>query len=231
MVYMKTVWMRNDASEELLMFFNGWGMDDRIASLLFDGCRESLEGDFLACHDYRSLQPETDFQRLRERYGRITLVAWSLGVWAARHAVPFFVDRAIAINGTLNPVSQTDGIPPEIFEATLSSWSDDNRQRFNRRMCGSGEVLDVFSSVSPMRETAEQKEELLCLAQYLRTEGIPDEPPWQYSHAIIGGRDMIFPASHQFSGWKGVPQTIIADMPHFPLFHFSNLQEVLACLE
>lgn len=230
---MKTSWLKKEGADELVLFFNGWGMDARIASFLTEERPDELPvtGDVLACWDYRSFEPEPGLPVLTEGYGSITVVAWSFGVWAARQAGLGRVRRAIAINGTLNPVSETEGIPPEIFNATLSSWSDENRRRFNRRMCGGGEVLDCFSSISPARDSFEQQEELACLGEHLKASGGSAECPWHYSHAIIGGRDLVFPPQQQFNGWRGVPQTIIADMPHFPFFHFRNLQEVLACLE
>jgi pimeloyl-[acyl-carrier protein] methyl ester esterase len=226
---MKTVWMRNDGSDELLLFFNGWGMDHRIAAFLFGECGNSFTGDFLACHDYRSLLPQTDFHPLRQRYRRITLVAWSFGVWAARYAGPAFVDRAIAINGTLHPVSDTDGIPPDVFHATLSGYSDENRQRFNRRMCGGGKTLVLFEGMSPERETSDQLQELECFREHLQSD-YPRPVSWHYDHAIIGEKDLVFPARHQLKAWQDVPRTVIPGMPHFPFNQFRNLTEVLACL-
>ncbi len=227
---MKTTWLKNRGADEVVLFFNGWGMDDRIASFLYDQCADDFPADLLACSDYRTLQPEVDFAALSERYGRITVVAWSFGVWAAQHAGLERVHRAIAVNGTRNPVSVSEGIPPDIFNATLSGYSDENRKRFNRRMCGSGEVLDLFSTLSPGRDTAAQLEELACLGDHLRSAIARSPATWRYSHAIIGGRDMIFAAPNQFNAWKGVPQTIIAEMPHFPFYHFRTFTEVLECM-
>ncbi|NTV60743.1 MAG: DUF452 family protein [Chlorobiaceae bacterium] len=229
---MKTAWLIRKGAEELVLFFNGWGMDERIAAMLVKDCVDAVPWDFLSCWDYRSLQPEKGFSALTEGYGRITVVAWSFGVWAALHAGLACVHRAVAINGTPKPVNDTDGIPSVIFDATLSTYSEENRQRFNRRMCGSREVFDFFSAIPSGRQTAEQREELSCLGGYVRAAAGSDcSFPWQYTHAIIGGRDMIFPACQQYHAWKGVPQTIIAEMPHFPFNHFSTLPEVLACME
>jgi pimeloyl-[acyl-carrier protein] methyl ester esterase len=228
---MKTLWLKKDGADDLVLFFNGWGMDGRIASYLLEESAGGVPGDFMACYDYRTLLFEPGFALLTEEYRSITVVAWSLGVWVARQVGLEKVRKAIAINGTINPVSDAEGIPPGAFHATLSSWSDENRHRFNRRMCGSDEVFDFFASISSGRETAEQLEELVRIGDVLQAAGNGPGCSWQYSHAIIGGRDLIFPALQQFNAWKGVPQTIISDMPHFPFFHFRNLQEVLACME
>ncbi|NMW19360.1 MAG: DUF452 family protein [Chlorobiaceae bacterium] len=227
---MKTVWLRKQGADELLLFFNGWGMDHRIAAhLLHESLAADFSPDFLVCYDYRTLEPDSWFIKEISRYDCITVVAWSFGVWVAQLTELPVVERAIAINGTLHPVDAELGIPPELFHATLSTYSEENRHRFNRRMCGSREALALFSTMSPDRKTSDQLEELERLQESMQTGYLHDVAAWQYNHAVIGGRDLVFPARKQFTAWKGVPQTVIADMPHFPFFHFINLQEVLAC--
>ena len=227
---MKTAWLRKEGAEELLVFFNGWGMDHRIAAWLL---RESLSAgfslDMLACYDYHTLGTEEGFMNGISRYSSITVVAWSFGVWAAQHTELPPIGRAIAINGTLHPVDAGMGIPPEVFQATLSTYSDENRHRFNRRMCGTREALELFSCIAPERETSDQLTELLGLQEHMMNRTIQRGAVWQYNHAVIGGRDCVFPPQHQLHAWEGVPQTVVADMPHFPFFYFRNLQEVLAC--
>jgi pimeloyl-[acyl-carrier protein] methyl ester esterase len=229
---MKTTWLRKEGAEELLLFFNGWGMDRCIADyLLGESLSEGFFADLLLFHDYRTLEPEQDVMREASRYSRITIVAWSFGVWVAQHTELPPIDRAIAINGTLYPVNEKRGISPQIFQATLATWSEKNRSRFNRRMCGTDEVLALFSGMSPDRTAVDQQEELARLQEHVLTQpGSTGSTAWRYDHAIIGGRDLVFPAEQQYQAWKGFSQTVIADMPHFPFFHFRNLQEVLACL-
>ncbi|MEI8186715.1 MAG: pimeloyl-ACP methyl esterase BioG family protein [Chlorobiaceae bacterium] len=227
---MKTVWLRKEGAEELLLFFNGWGMDHRIAAyLLHESLSAGFLQDLMVCYDYRTLTPEPGFMNGIKCYGSITVVAWSFGVWAAQHLELPPIELAIAINGTLHPVNAELGIPPEVFQATLSTYSEENRHRFNRRMCGSREALELFSSMSPDRETSDQLAELERLREHLMNRSFNDSADWQYNHAVIGGRDLVFPPQQQYNAWKGVSQTVIADMPHFPFFHFRNLPEVLAC--
>ncbi len=228
---MKTVWLRKEGAEELLLFFNGWGMDRRIADyLLAESLSDGFASDLLLCYDYSSLEPGPGFIDEVSRYGRITLVAWSFGVWVAQHIELPPISYAIAINGTLHPVSAEKGINHEVFQATLAAWSEKSRSSFNRRMCGTGEILALFSSMSPDRSAADQRAELVQLQEHFLAPNSAGSIAWRYDHAIIGGRDLVFPAQQQYQAWKGVPQTVIADMPHFPFFHFSNLQEVLECL-
>ncbi len=228
---MKTVWLRKEGAEKLLLFFNGWGMDARLGTHLFsESLSEEFSCDLLLCYDYRSPVLATEVMVDLACYNDITIIAWSFGVWVAQHTALPPITRAIAINGTLYPVNAEKGIAPEVFLATLSGWSEESRQRFNRRMCGSSEALALFSTMLPDRTAADQKEELMLLKESVQAAG-STSAVWSYDHAIIGGRDLVFPAQQQYQAWKGVPQTVISDMPHFPFLHFRNLQEVLACLK
>jgi len=228
---MKTTWLRKEGAEELLLFFNGWGMDRRIGDhLLAESLSDGFQPDLLICHDYRTLEPEAGVMREVARYGRITVVAWSFGVWVAQHVALPPVACAIAINGTLHPVNTDKGICPQVFQATLATYSEKSRSRFNRRMCGSGEAYTLFSAMSPDRSAADQLEELERLQEHFLMEGPTGGSAWSYTHAIIGGRDLVVPAEQQYRAWKAFPQTVIADMPHFPFFHFRNLLEVLECI-
>ena len=228
---MKTAWLRKEGAEELLLFFNGWGMDRRIGDhLLAESLSDGFDADLLLCYDYRTLETEPGFMREASRYGRITVIAWSFGVWAAQHVELPPIERSIAINGTLYPVNAERGINPRVFQATLATWSEKSRNRFYRRMCGSAEALALFSSMLSDRSTADQQQELEQLQEHFLADSPPCGTAWRYDHAIIGGRDLVFPAEQQYRAWKGLPQTVIADMPHFPFFHFRNLQEVLACI-
>ena len=225
---MKTVWLQKNSARELVLFFNGWGMDERTGAHLLQESDGFLQ-DLLVCHDYHTLQlPEEIFDDI-SHYAHITLVAWSFGVWAAQQVELPPVARSIAINGTLFPVNAEKGIHPDTFRATRASWSEENQGRFYRRMCGSKEELALFSTMAPDRSVIHQQEELGRLEEYVLCMGAM-RAPWSYDHAIIGGRDLVFPSQQQFTAWKGVPRTVISDMAHFPFFHFRNLQEVLACL-
>ena len=228
---MKTLWLRKEGSGELILFFNGWGMDHHIAAhLLADSLAAGFTHDLLVCYDYRLLEPEEGFMDSISRYGKVTLIAWSFGVWAASQIELPSLNGAIAINGTLQPVSEDKGITPEVFQATLSTYSEENRNRFNRRMCGSRQALALFESMVPDRTALDQQEELARLQELLQSRSLTSSVSWHFTHALIGGRDLVFPAQQQYNAWHGVPQTIIAEMAHFPFFHFRTFQELLACI-
>jgi len=223
----KTDWIIRRGGTELLLFFSGWGMDRRLADHLASSLPRNPAPDLLACHDYRT--PDIDAGTLGavRSYERLTIVAWSFGVWSALHADLPPVAHAVALNGTRSPVDRAAGIAPEVFQATLENYSDESRRRFNRRMCGGTPALTHFLSVEPLRTTACQKEELAAFGGRISASCSLER--FRYDHVIIGGKDLVFSPACQFAAWKGYRQTVIADMPHYPFFHLSGLQEVLEC--
>ncbi|MBN1278518.1 MAG: DUF452 family protein [Chlorobiaceae bacterium] len=227
---MNTDWIIRKGACDAVLFFSGWGMDRRIADHIARTARAESEYDVVAFHDYRTGNIEAATYDALAGYRKRTVVAWSFGVWAAAHAKLPAVSYAIAVNGTLSPVCRETGIDPAVFQVTLNTYNEENRIRFNRRMCGDGEVLDHFISVQPLRTPACQKEELAAFAGRIQSV-LPEQgvEEFRYDHVIIGGRDMIFPASRQFAAWKGCSQTVIANMPHYPFFHLAGLEEVLEC--
>ena len=120
--------------------------------------------DWLICYDYRSL--EFDAIILQE-YSEITLIAWSMGVWAASQIMKQYpslpLSQSIAINGTPYPIHETKGITPAIFEGTLQGLNEQSLQKFQRRMCGSTAGYKTFQTVAPQRSIEELKEELAAI--------------------------------------------------------------------
>ena len=74
---MKYEWLNRENNSEIIVFFNGWGMDENIVSHLdFDGY------DVLMFYDYNSLETDFDFSLLN-KYSKRYLTAWSMGVMIA----------------------------------------------------------------------------------------------------------------------------------------------------
>jgi biotin synthesis protein BioG len=105
---MKYKWLNNQKQKELIIFFNGWGMDESVVSHL-----QPDNFDVLMFYDYNSLNTDFDFNMLN-KYCSKNLVAWSMGVMIG---TLFNIDYEIktAINGTLNPIDDKYGIPKKIY--------------------------------------------------------------------------------------------------------------------
>jgi biotin synthesis protein BioG len=225
---MKAEWIVRNDSRDLLLFFNGWGMDRRVADWLVSAWPGD-ERDIAVLYDYRDLTLPAWLGEAMAEARSLDLVAWSLGVWAAANARLEKIDRAVAINGTPTPVDAERGIPPEIFAGTLEGWNDANRKRFERRMTG-GIPPEIVEASRSDRAAADQQAELRSIGEAVAGFPSGSSAPWKFSKALTGGRDLIFSAENQRRAWReaGVRVTEITAMPHFPFTHIAGWRELFA---
>ena len=176
---------------KLRIFFSGWGMCP-------EGNRLESDCDLLLISNYTDLTPLPDLSAYQE----IEIIAWSLGVYHAAKLLSYSQDlpvsHSIAINGTLEPISEQFGIPPKIFSGTLEKWNETTRFKFNRRMFSHPDHAAEFQRL-PIRPAEEQKEELAAIAA--RVEKQKREKNY-FDTAIVGVQDRIFPAKAQQQAWE-----------------------------
>ena len=67
---MKAYWQNKKNNDKLIVFFNGWAMDENAIRHL-----ECGNFDVLIIYDYRDIS-SFDFESYKEKY----LIAWSMGV-------------------------------------------------------------------------------------------------------------------------------------------------------
>lgn len=184
---------RSETGRDMVLFFAGWGMDETP----FRHCLPKT-ADLMICYDYRTL----DFDPTRlQGYRDITLIGWSMGVWAAEQALrdtDLPIGRSIALNGTPYPVDEERGIAPSIFQGTLQGLDDTTLQKFQRRMCGSGQAYKAFAEHLPQRPTDELREELAAILRQYQTLP-PANRRW--TKAVIGRADRIFLPINQQRAW------------------------------
>ena len=141
---MKQTFIIRNNQRHLLLFFAGWGMDETPFLSI-----HPAECDWMICYDYRSLEFDTT---LIQVYSEITLIAWSMGVWAASQVMKQYpslpVSQSTALNGTLYPIHETEGITPSVFEGTLQRLNEQTLLKFQRRMCGSAADYKAFQTMS-----------------------------------------------------------------------------------
>ena len=207
---MKTVFLQKNGGEKLLVFFNGWSRSASDAAVL------TAPFDVLEVHDYTDLDSAELFAQIAP-YSKITLVAWSLGVWAAavvfEHS-PVRFESALALNGTLYPVHSEYGIAPEIFDGTIANWLiPAARDRFLRRMAGS--VAAAQSMPETDRSPEDQQTELAAIRKQAAERPVPHD---LYPHSVMGRQDRIIPFAAQENFWKTQSDTkiTVADLPHYP---------------
>jgi len=74
---MQFKWLNKNNNKNLIVFFNGWGMNETPVSHL-----KNNDFDVLMIYDYRDF--DFDFKQFDfEKYDRKYLVCWSMGVYAA----------------------------------------------------------------------------------------------------------------------------------------------------
>lgn len=217
---MKKLWLYNNNAPALIIFFNGWGMDENIITHI---AAEDL--DILLIQDYKTL---TDVE-IKNHYKKIYIIAWSFGVFVASQAFQTKPHNAIsiAINGTENPIHQQFGIVPEVFKGTLENWNNINAEKFMNRIFGGNKTKNSFSSLLPLRQADEQKEELQQLQNLVLTK---KSSTFTWDFSIIGMKDAIFLPDNQKKYWQGKTRLLAKDWPHAP-FHLINswknlLQEI-----
>lgn len=221
------------SSRHLIIYFCGWGMTPASVSHL----TLPRGSDLLSLFGYHTLERGLSVELVPySKYQDVSIVAWSLGVWAAEQVIPHCselppVRHLIAVAGSPYPMHNKWGIPKELFRGTLENLTESNRQRFNRRMCGSRrykQLYDIFSE----RSTDELKGELQSVYDHITSEGQVDTVPHSrltWSHAIIGGLDQIFPARNLLTVWGalGIPTTILPNGYHYLFDQWRSWDELL----
>ncbi len=226
---MKYKWLNKQDNNKLIIFFNGWGMDDAVVNHL-----EPEDYDVVMFYDYNNL--ETDFEP--GNYEEKHLVAWSMGVMIAtifyksphpNSAHPLSqgtreqnlfsdIKSATAINGTLKPIDATFGINPRVYDITIRGFSEKGREKFLKNM------FDERSCTFPLAETAsgrkleEQKSELSAIKTYSANED------FKYTKVLISDNDKIIPTKSQCAFWKTEPNL---KSGHAPFGLFTKWSELL----
>ncbi|XWY20972.1 pimeloyl-ACP methyl esterase BioG family protein [Bisgaard Taxon 45] len=179
--------------DHLIVYFAGWGTPPSVVAHLI----LPHNYDLLICYDYQDLSCEVDFSA----YQHIRVVAWSMGVWVAERVMQGYpLLSATAMNGTGLPCDDQYGIPEGIFGGTLSGLNDENRHKFERRICGSKSALTEYLQLSSRPTLAEIHAELTALYAFLQQDRRTDLITW--SKAIVGTKDKIFPVQNQKAYWQ-----------------------------
>jgi hypothetical protein len=216
-------WHVRAGQPRLLLFFNGWGMDERLLAMIDPpaGC------DLLAVCDYADLQGADAVRAAVAAYPGADLVAWSMGVWAAMAVFASGAARfvtAVAVNGTGRPIDDEYGIPAGLFDATLAGFSERARDSFFRRMCDGRDACGEFLPHAPLRDLEDQRRELQVLAREAKAGG---SPPGPFTRAVVGSRDRIMPPENQLRYWQGVLPCRTLNLPHLPFSRRSGWPEIL----
>lgn len=212
-------WLIKADNKQLILFFNGWAMDSAAIKHLSPN-----NYDIVEFNDYSTID---FYENEYVAYEEINVVAWSLGVWAASYILGesnLSIKKAIAINGTLNPVHLSEGIHPTIFEGTITGWNEQNRTRFFMRTIGGRKEFASHISKFGNRSIKNQKEELEVLYNQIN-ESVPLS--LKFNKALIGRQDAIFSPENQQNYWQVKTNCKHLEMPHYPFLKFSDWNDII----
>jgi len=210
---MKTYIRRRDKNKHLVVFFGAWGTDENVFAPL---CND--EFDFILFYNYSAdealVLPEM------KTYEKITLIGWSLGVWAAEYfseKTGIKPDVTIAVNGTPIPTDNKYGIPLNIIEGTMNNISEGNMEKFYLRMFGDKKTYMSNIDRIPHRTVKSLHDELRWLYNRIMEQ---KELDFKWDFAVTSEIDRVFPSRNLEGYWQKRMDTkhIILPLPHY-LFH------------
>jgi len=213
---MKSYFSDNN-SKQLIIFFNGWGMDDSLLKHF------NTDKDILIFYDYRSdvKLPELSLKN----YDEVYVVAWSMGVFMANQLAPklgLSITKSIALCGSPYPVDDAFGIRTKVYDMTCKGLRIAGTDKFFTQMFA-GQESPLFSR--PEREFMEQIDEL----ENLKTVSIDAEKEsFKWDVAVVGMKDRIFPPKNLISYWEGKTRLIQDDMPHYPFDKYDSWTKILS---
>lgn len=208
---MKQKWLNKQNNSKLIVFFNGWGMDEQIINnLAFD------DYDVFAVSDYRS------FEEIKENfnpYSEKNLICWSMGVFTSNYYYEQLkdFDNKIAVNGTQNPIDDNFGIPIQIYNLMIDNFNELTVKRFMKKMTLS-DVLDNYQS----RTDESLKEELISIKNLKITKYL------DFNKVLISTKDKIIPVKNQRNYWISKKiEPIETELPHYIFDKYSKWSELL----
>lgn len=216
------LYLENNNSDNLILFFCGWGMDETPFSVLKN------DSDILYVYDYTNPDfPEFDFSK----YKSVKLLSFSYGVYAgaiAKLPVSLKLDVRVAINGTLMPVDDKYGVPVRQFELT-EKMDSESVVKFRQRLFGgekAGEHFAIFEHHLPRRTAKSCTDELLGMKKYVPQIPVPQKT---FDKIYVAKHDRCVPTRNQLNFWQKAGGNNILELEtgHFPFYNYEKLEDLL----
>lgn len=208
---MQYKWLNKKDNKKIIVFFNGWGMNEEVVSNL-----QYEDYDVLTFFDYRSIEiPDFDFSQYDEKI----LIAWSMGVFVCNCFYDFFNDfnKYIAVNGTQKPIDDNYGINENIYNLMIENFNETTVSRFMKKMTLNDNLSDYKS-----RTDEELKEELISI------RNIKPEKYLDFDKIIVSLKDRVIPAKNQLNYWKTQlkhPEEL--SLPHYIFDNYNKWSELI----
>ena len=203
---MKYKWLNKQNNNKLIVFFNGWGMDETVVKHL-----EPEILDVIMFYDYNSLSTDFDFNLLKNYFSKY-LIARSMGVMTAT-LFQIDYDSKTAVNGTLKPIDDKYGIPNRIYDLTIKNLTPSGLIKFIENMGLNSDIIPEINN-----DFENQKSALLQLKNY------QSNPKFKYDRIILSSDDKIIPSKNQSKFWGIEPNT---QSGHSPFHLFKKWSDLL----
>lgn len=225
---MNTKKLIQNNSKKLILFFNGWSLDENIVNHL-----TSKNYDVTMFYDYSDLEISKEIIDEINNYDEVNIIAFSFGVWGVNAGVNASsldninakIKNIIAINGTLIPIDNQFGISEKMFDLTLSNLSEKTYPLFFKNMWGKCHEVDL--SKMPNRSIEDKRQELIAIKNNSTQLKISDI---SFNKVFIGKYDKIIPAKNQFAFWGGKcdnKEIIELDSGHYAFDLFKDWEEII----
>lgn len=207
----------------LAIFFGGFACGEKLGDAIFD---IHEEGDFAFVFDYAHFD-FSELLKISKNYSKIDIAGWSFGVWVASKFLETISEKTglkLALCGTPAAVHNSFGIPESVFEKTLENFSEENKEKFYKRVCGvrGGENKKFLS----LKSAEALKLELEIFGKAFEKSPLGhSEGEVRFDFAIAAKRDAIFPLENleKFFGQN----LIVCDSPHLDLEIFKKAFSLL----
>lgn len=212
-------YFKDNKSDSLILFLLGWGMDERPFRPLKSTC------DVLFIYGYSDLN--LDFELHFSKYKKITLIAFSCGVFMASLLKEKFpkIDLKIAVNGTLILFDEKLGLTKDKYKV-LENISPKNYMEFRRKyLTETKEELDLFNKNQPFRSFENATKELKMLNEYHSKN---KDSEFEYDIALIAKQDNTLLTENQINYWEKskTPYKLI-NGGHFNFYKFKDIDEII----
>ena len=208
---------KNNHSQNLILFFSGWGCDEHQFTNLHD-----TNDDILILFDYQNLNLDFDFTP----YKKIDLIAYSAGVFVAsifQKSLPP-LHKKIAINGNPYLFDKKFGLSTQTINI-FNSITLDNYLEFRRQYMVETEAeyqsYNDLQSLRSLESCQSELEALQKLYQQYKNQIDPD-----FDLALMAEKDVLFRLSAQKDFYQEKLR-IIPNARHHIFFKFKSFREIL----
>jgi len=202
----------NKNSDNLLIFFTGWGCDE------YEFQHLKSNSDVLLLYNYSDMSLDFDFSKYKE----INLISFSAGVFAASIMnFDFKINNKIAISGNPYLFDETFGLSEKI-QNVLCGITEENADDFAKNyLVKTGDEYKNFHNSSRTLESCRAEFDSLKRLYKVNKQNIRDI----YDKALFGNDDKIFDISKQ-KEFYGKRMYIIDNARHSIFFRIESYEQI-----